>query len=247
METLAGRNSVFEALRAGRRTIEQISIAQGAAQRGVLAEIVALAAKRSIPVRQVRRQELDRRAGEIKHQGVIAQVASYPYASTDDMLALAALRSEQPFLLALDLVQDPQNLGTLVRACEAVGVHGILLPGRRSVQVTPAVSRASDGAVEHLLIASVGNLTNALNALKKQGVWVVGIEEHPRSQDYRQVDLNMPLALVLGSEGRGMRRLVADTCDLLISLPMRGEINSLNVASAGAVVLYHALAARTER
>lgn len=244
MEILAGRNSVREALRAGRRRISQVVLAEGAETGGSVAHILKMCRATGVPVVHAKRHELDRLGGNLRHQGVAAQVSPYPYVQLEDILALARQRTEPPFLLALDSLQDPQNVGSLLRTAEAVGVHGIILPSRRSAQVTPAVSRASAGAVEHLLVASVINLARALDGLKEMGVWVVGIEDRPAAQDYRAVDLNLPLALVLGGEGEGLRRLTADKCDLVLRIPMRGRIDSLNVSVAGSIVLYRAWGAR---
>lgn len=246
MEILAGRNSVYEALRAGRRRVQRILVARGAQERGTLADLLAEAATQRVTVEQVDRGQLDRVAGDLHHQGVVAEATPYPYAEVADLLRLAQRRSEPPLLLALDAVQDPQNVGTLLRTAEVVGAHGVLLPGRRAAQITPAVSRASAGAVEHLLIAQVTNLVRALDELKEAGLWVVGVEAHPDASDIAHVNLNMPLALVLGSEGSGMHRLVAEHCDLLVQLPMRGQISSLNVAVAGSILLYQAWLARRQ-
>jgi 23S rRNA (guanosine2251-2'-O)-methyltransferase len=243
-EILAGRNPIHEALVAQRRRVYTVICAEGADEKGTLAEILRLCRDRGIPIITAKRQELDRLSDALSHQGVLAEVSPYPYATLDDLLAAAARRGEAPFLLALDGLQDPQNVGTLLRTAEAVGVHGVILLERRAVDITPAVSRASAGAVEHLLVAKVTNLVQTFEALKRAGVWIVGVEDHPHAQDYRQVDLNMPLALVVGSEGEGMRRLTAERCDLLVRLPMRGKIGSLNVAVAGSIVLYQAWAAR---
>jgi len=166
------------------------------------------------------------------------------YVEIDDILAPAREGGEMPFVLALDSLQDPQNVGSLMRTAEAVGVHGVILPDRRAVGVTPAVSRASAGAVEHLQVAMVKNLVRALDELKERGLWIAGGEDHPEAVDYTGVDLNRPLALVLGSEGRGMRRLVAERCDFLLRIPMRGRVGSLNVSVAGGILLYRAWHAR---
>jgi len=159
-------------------------------------------------------------------------------------MATARQRDERPFLLALDSLQDPQNVGSLLRTAEAVGVHAVIVPVRRAVGITPAVSRASAGAVEHLRIARVTNLARTLDDLKTERVWIVGAEDRPGAQDYREVSLDMPLVLVVGSEGRGMRRLTAEKCDLLVRIPMRGHIGSLNVSVAGSILLYEAWRAR---
>ena len=244
MEILTGRNSVREALLARRRDVRRVVLAEGVVQKGTITQILQLCDELRVPVSRANRRELDRLGGDPKHQGIAAQVSSYPYVSLATVLALAHQREELPFLLALDLVQDPQNVGSLLRTAEAVEVHGVLLPARRSAQITPAVSRASAGAVEHLLVCSVTNLVRALRDLKSRGIWAVGVEDHPSAKDYRLADLDLPLVLVLGSEGRGMRRLVAQECDLLLRIPMRGRINSLNVTVAGSILLYQAWNAR---
>ena len=243
-ELLVGRNSVREALLACRRRIERVLLAEGVREKALIEDILRLCRQAGISVIRLRRDELDRLGGGLEHQGVAAQVSSYPYADVAGILALARQRQEPPFLLALDSLQDPQNVGSLLRTAEAVGVHGIILPIHRAVGITPAVSRASAGAVEHLPVAQVTNLANTLEALKAEGIWVVGLESDPSLQDYRLVELNMPLVIVLGSEGYGMRRLVAEKCDLLLRLPMRGRIGSLNVSVAGSILLYQAWNAR---
>jgi len=243
-ETLVGRNSVREALLARRRRIERILLAEGVEEKASIEDILRLCQRAGVPVLRVGRDELSRLSGSLEHQGVAAQASSYPYADLAETLALARQRQEAPFLLALDSLQDPQNVGSLLRTAEVVGVHGAILPLHRAVGITPAVSRASAGAVEHLLVAQVTNLASTLEHLKAQGIWVVGLESRPSLQDYRLADLNMPLVIVLGSEGYGIRRLVAEKCDLLLRLPMRGRINSLNVSVAGSVLLYHAWSAR---
>ena len=245
MEYLLGRNAVREALRAQRRRCEYLLLGEGVAPKGVIADLLSLCRQQGVPVRSATKRELDRVAGEVKHQGVAARVSDYPYANLDEILALAAERDEMPLLLALDTLEDPQNVGSLMRTAEAVGVHGIILPRRRAVAVTPAVSRASAGAVEHLLVALVVNLGRALEELKERAVWIVGVEETSRARSYLATDLDMPLALVLGSEGRGMRRSIVEKCDLLVQIPMRGRIHSLNVAVAGSILLYRAMEART--
>jgi len=244
LEILAGRNAVREALVAGRRRVGRVLLAEGTVDKAILGDIQGLCRQHGVPLTRARREELDRLAQDVRHQGVVAEVSPYPYAELDEMLALARERNEPPLLLALDLVQDPQNVGSLLRTAEAVGVHGVILPERRSVDVTPAVSRASVGAVEHLRVGLVTNLARTLDELKEAGVWVVGVEDLPAAQDYRQADLDRPLVLVLGSEGEGMRRLVVDKCDLLVRIPMRGRISSLNVAVAGSLLLYRAWEAR---
>jgi len=180
---------------------------------------------------------LDRLAGGANHQGVVAAAAEFRYVAWEDLLARAALVGEPALLLVLDHLTDPQNFGTLLRTAEAVGVHGIIIPRERAVGITPAVVKASAGAVAHLPIAQVVNLPRTLDALKKQGVWVIGLDAGG-PQMYDEVDYNIPLALVVGSEDRGLSRLVREKCDLLVKLPMRGKVESLNAAVAGSIVLY---------
>jgi len=241
-EWLYGRNPIYEVLRAGRRQVLNLKLAQGVQEKGRVADILQLCRQRKLPVAQVPRQELDRI--DPNHQGVALRAGDYPYAALDQILTLAADRSEPPFLLILDTLQDPQNLGTLLRTAEAVGVHGVILPLARTATVTPAVVSSSSGAAEHLLVAQA-NLAQALTTLKEADVWSVGLDAGPDSQPASRVNLKGGLALVVGSEGSGMRRLVRERCDILMRLPMRGKIESLNAAVAGSVALYLALAART--
>jgi 23S rRNA (guanosine2251-2'-O)-methyltransferase len=228
-------------MRAGRRHAFLVIIAEGAQEKGRLAEIRQLAAARKIPVERVARQRLDG-LGE-GHQGAALEVNDYPYSTLADMLALAARRGEPPFLLLLDALQDPQNLGTLLRTAEITGVHGVLLPFRQTATITPAVVSASSGASEHLLVAQA-NLAQSIAGLKEAGVWGIGLEGGPLAQPPGRVHLDGPLALVVGNEGQGMRSLVRDSCDLLLRLPMRGKIESLNAAVAGSIALYLAWQAR---
>ena len=244
VEFLAGRNSVREALVASRRRVYKVVLGEGVSEKGVIADILRLCHERDVPVVRAERQVLDTLIANLVHQGIVAQASSYPYVELSVAMDLARQRDEPPFLLALDSLQDPQNVGSLLRTAEAVGVHGVIVPTRRSVGITPAVSRASAGAVEHLLVCKVTNLARTLDALKSEGVWVVGVEDRAGSQDYRTVSLDMPLVLVVGSEGHGLRRLTADKCDLLLRIPMQGRISSLNVSVAGSIVLYEAWRAR---
>lgn len=240
-EWLYGRNPIYETLRARRRKVLGLQVAQGVQQKGRLAETIQLARKNGVKVRTVPRQDLDKI--DRNHQGVALQVGEYPYAGIPEMLSLAQERDEAPFLLVLDTLQDPQNLGTLLRTAEAVGVHGVLLPLAHTATVTPAVVSSSSGASEHLLITQT-NLAQALQILKDEDVWAIGLDGGPESQPAERVNLKGGLALVVGSEGDGMRRLVRERCDILMRLPMRGQIESLNAAVAGSVALYLALAAR---
>jgi 23S rRNA (guanosine2251-2'-O)-methyltransferase len=239
-DVLYGRNAVREALRAQRRTFQRLLVSSGAQEAGTLGEVVKLAEKVGVPVERVDRHDLDRRLREANHQGVALECSEYPYVELEECLALADQRGEPTLLLMLDHLQDPQNVGTLLRTAEVVGAHGVIIPGRRAAEVTPAVVNASSGATEHLHIAVVGNLAQTIAEAQKAGVWVVGVEDDERAQDYDRADLDMPLALVVGAEGPGLARLTRERCDFLIKLPMAGQIASLNAAVAGSIVLYHA-------
>jgi 23S rRNA (guanosine2251-2'-O)-methyltransferase len=236
-ETIYGRNAVCECLRARRRRVYKLFLAEGVKEADIVAEIVALAQQAKVAIERVERAALDK-IGAVNHQGVAAEVSAYPYTDLGEILTQAEGRDEPSFLLLLDCLEDPQNLGTLLRTAEVVGVHGIVIPKRRAVGVTPAVANASAGATEYLQVARVTNLARAIGELKKRGVWVVGLEDLPQAQLYSQFDLSGPLALVVGSEGRGIRRLVLESCDVVLRLPMRGRIGSLNAAVAGSIALY---------
>ncbi len=241
-EILYGRQPVRECLRARRRHIHQLILAEGVSEKDIVAEILKLATGLKLPVKRVPRSELDRIAKV--HQGVALEVASYPYVEVGAILGWARKLGERPLILALDHVQDPHNLGALLRTAEVGGIHGAIIPGRRAVGVTPAVVSTSAGASEHVRLAQVTNLVRTLESLKAEGLWVVGLESRSSARPYDQVDLNLPLALVVGAEAQGLSRLVRETCDLLVRLPMRGQIESLNASVAGGIVLYAALAAR---
>jgi len=237
-ETIYGRNPVFECLAAGRRQVFQIDVARGAREQGALGKIVAHANRIGVPVRRVARGQLDQLGAHINHQGVAAEVDNYPYVDVQAILALAATREEPPWILLLDCLQDPQNLGTLLRTAEVVGVHGVVIPDRRAAQITPAVVNSSSGASEHLLIAQITNMVQTMEQLKERNVWIAGLEDVPEGQVLWESDLRGAIGLVVGSEGEGMRRLVRETCDWMVRLPMWGRVNSLNAAIAGSVALY---------
>jgi 23S rRNA (guanosine2251-2'-O)-methyltransferase len=234
----------MEVLRAGRRSVEQLLVTETVETKGLVAEILATAAERGVPVRRVPRRIIDDLAQGANHQNMALRVGGYPYADLEDVLAVSKKRDEKPFILILDLLKDPQNVGVLMRVADAVGIHGIVMQERRGVAVTPAVVNASSGAVEHLNIVQVTNLVQSMRDLKSQDVWMVGLDIGQNVPPIDKTDLNMSLGMVLGSEGEGLRRLVRDTCDLLLSLPMRGSVASLNVATVGSVALYAAWQAR---
>lgn len=241
-EWICGRNPVYECLRARRRDLYRLHLAEGVEERGRLQEIMQLARERKLPIQRVARHTLDKL--DDAHQGVGLECSEYPYSGLEDIIQKARGSGESAFVLALDMIQNPQNLGTLLRSAEAAGLHGVLIPLARAAGVTPAVVHASSGACEHLLIAQV-NLANALTELKERAdAWVVGLEGSPEAQPYTKLNLKGALVIVVGNEGEGMRPLVRSRCDLLASLPMRGEIDSLNAAVAGSILIYRALESR---
>lgn len=231
-----------ECLRARRRTFYRLALAEGVRRSSIVADLVHLAGALSLPVQEVPRHQLDRL--EAAHQGVALEVSGYPYVSLETILDHASQSGEAPFMLALDHIQDVHNLGALLRTAEAVGVHGVIIPERRAASVTPAVVSTSAGASEHMRVTQVVNLVRCLEELKARGVWVVGLDNCPAAREYDQMDLAVPLVLLVGAEGEGLSHLARRTCDLLIRLPMRGQIGSLNASVAGGVALYAALAAR---
>ncbi len=248
-ETLVRRHPVLEALRAGRRAIYRLHVERGGrADDPEVRAILDAANAARVPVVNDDRQTIDRlaqRAGaDAKHQGVLLETGPYPYADVDEMLGLAERRDEKPLLLLLDLLHGPQNIGTLLRTAEACGVHGVILQDRRAPEITPAVVQYAAGATEHLLIAKVTNLVQTMRSLKDAGVWLAGMDMDEEAQALGRIDLDMPLGIVVGHEGEGLRRLVHERCDFIIRLPMRGQIESLNAAVAGSILLYAAWQAR---
>jgi len=243
-ELVYGRNPVYECLRAGRRSILRLLIAQNSKETGTLGEIVRLARHKRLSFQRVDRHQLDRLVPNVNHQGVVAEVSAYPYVEIAEMLAIARERAQSPLLLLLDCLQDPQNLGTLLRTAQVVGAHGVVLLERRAASITPAVVNASSGACEHLRVAQVVNLVQTMERLKAENLWIAGLEDVPEAQLLWNADLRGPIALVVGSEGSGIRRLVRERCDFMIRLPMFGQINSLNAAVAGSIALYEILRQR---
>ena len=240
-EFIYSRNAVYEALRAKRREVFKIQVAEGAQEKGRLADILTMAKERRIPVEKAQRARLDK--VHQNHQGVVAEVGGYSYSDLIEILELAGQKNEAPFVLLLDSLNDPQNFGTLLRTAEAIGVHGILIPLAHAVEVTPAVVNASSGASEHLLIGRT-NLAQAIDALREADVWVVGLDQSGTELEAGSRHLKGALGLVVGSEGEGIRQLVRSKCDIVLKLPMRGQIESLNAAVAGSVALYLAYLAR---
>ncbi len=242
-EWLYGRNAVYEALIARRRPAYRLIISETAQPKGRLADILRVAKQTDLPIEKVSKGALNQI--HPAHQGVALQVDPYPYQQIEDLLLYAAEKKRAPFILILDILQDPQNVGALLRTAEGVGVHGIILPLRESVEITPAVVNASAGASEHLLIAR-SNLAQAIEILKQRGIWVVGLEDTPAAQPIDQISLKGAIALVVGGEGSGIRPLVRRSCDLLARLPMKGKIHSYNAAVAGSIALFLAALARRE-
>ena len=243
-EFIYSRNAVYETLRAKRREVFRIQLAEGAQEKGRLDYILRMAKERKIIVERLPKVRLDKI--HENHQGVVAEVSEYPYSDIVDILEYASQKGEPPFVLIIDSLQDPQNFGTLLRTAETVGVHGVILPLAHTVEVTPAVVNASSGASEHLRIAR-SNLSQAIDVLNKEDIWVVGLDQDGETVGAsHDSPLRGALALVVGSEGEGLRELTRKKCDIVLKLPMRGQVESLNAAVAGSVALYLAYLARNK-
>ena len=242
---LAGRHAVVEAIKAG-RGINRILLADGLRGPSVH-ELRDLARENGVTVDVVSRAKLDAAVPEgVRHQGVLAYVAPVAYVAVEEIIAAARERGEDPLLLLLDGIEDPQNLGALLRTADAAGVHGILLPRRHSVPLTETVARVSAGALEYVPVARIGNIAQTMRALKEQGFWIAGADMAGEEM-YDRANLTGALVLVIGSEGRGMSRLTRDLCDFTVRLPMHGKINSLNASAAGAILMYEVLRQRTAK
>ncbi|MBI4186349.1 MAG: 23S rRNA (guanosine(2251)-2'-O)-methyltransferase RlmB [Chloroflexi bacterium] len=241
-QIIEGRNPVIEALKAG-RPINKILLMRDVKGHGAVDEILRLARARAIPVEYVDRHVIDCQSATGASQGVIAYAAAREYANLDDLLAISRQKNETPLYCILDGIQDPHNLGAILRTAEATGVHGVVVRERRAVGLTPAVAKASAGAVEYVPVARVINISRALETLKKNGVWVIGIDTGGESP-YTGVDFRQPTAVVIGSEGKGISDLVKKKCDLRAFIPMKGRIASLNASVAAAVVMYEAFRQR---
>lgn len=235
-----GRNAVLQALRAG-TDISRVLLARGTKRDGMLGEALEIARREQIPIQEVERDALDKllKRGSL-HQGIVAEAGEFEYVDVRDILTAARAKNEPPFLLLLDNVQYVTNFGALLRTAEIIGVHGVIIPEHRQAGVTAQVRKASAGAVDFMNIARVTNLAQTIDELKKQNIWVVGIEEAPKAIPYNKGDYTIPLAFVVGSEVDGLRRLTRDKCDYMVQLPMWGRTPSLNVSVAGSIVLYEA-------
>lgn len=242
-DIIHGRNPVIEALRSGRR-INRVLIAQGIQEQGV-AEIVRLARERGIPVENAPRNVLDKEAGSAAHQGVIALAVARKEIGFDDLSDISKEKNEAPLYVILDGIEDPHNLGAIIRTAEASGVHAILIRSHREVGITPVVAKASAGAVEYMAVVVVTNIAQAIIELQKNGLWVTGIEAGSKTL-YTGVDYKVPSAIVIGGEGKGISDLVKKRCDILASIPMHGQISSLNASVAAGIVLYEAYRQRAD-
>ena len=241
---LEGRNALTEALRSG-RTIDKVFIASGETDRA-LQKLAADAKEAGAVVVPVDRRKLDAMSYTRAHQGVIALAAARNYFSIDDLLEEAASRGETPLLVICDELSDPHNLGAIIRSAECAGAHGVIIPKRRSVGLTATVAKASAGAVEYMKVAKVTNINAAIEELKEKGVWVFGTAAEGSIPMYR-ADLTVPAAIVIGSEGEGMSRLVQKNCDVTVNIPMKGRINSLNASAAASILLYEAVRQRLSK
>ena len=237
---LEGRNAVLEVLKSG-RDIEKIIIQKGNVE-GTVRRIAGMAKERGIVVQEAARQKLDEMSQTKNHQGVIAVVSEHEYAEVDDILRSAAEKGEKPFIIILDNITDPHNLGAVIRTAECAGAHGVIIPKRRSVGLTAVVGKTSAGALEYMPVARVTNIARTIEELKKQGVWVACADMD--GEDYYDASLDGAIALVIGSEGEGVSRLVKEKCDFTVSIPMYGKISSLNSSVAGALLMYEVVRQR---
>lgn len=233
-DIIAGRNPVNEAIRSS-RTIDKILVAKGE-RTGAVVGILAKAKEKQIPIKEVDSKKLDFLSGGANHQGIVAVVAVKEYSSVEDIFALAEQRGEKPFIVVLDEVEDPHNLGAIIRTAECTGAHGIIIPKRRSATLSYSVGKASAGAVEYMPVARVTNIANTIELLKEKGLWVFGADMN--GTDYTECNFEGAVALVIGNEGEGIGRLVREKCDQIVSLPMKGKINSLNASVAAGVLMY---------
>ena len=239
-EVISGRNPVSEALR-GSRPIDKIMVAKGE-KSGAVVGILAKAREKKIPVKEVDRTKLDFLSGGAVHQGIIAFAAVKEYCSVEDILACAESRGEPPFIVVLDELEDPHNLGAIIRTAECAGVHGVIVPKRRSAGLSYTVGKASAGAIEYMNVARVTNIAATIDELKAKGVWVFGADMN--GTDYEKCDFSGSCAIVIGNEGKGISRLVREKCDVIVSLPMKGKINSLNASVAAGILMYQAMKGR---
>jgi 23S rRNA (guanosine2251-2'-O)-methyltransferase len=240
-DKIFGRNPVLEALK-GDRSINKLIIAKGTTG-GSLSEIRAKALAKKIPIQEVERTNLDSLAEGANHQGVMALVAARDYVEVEDILAIAKQKGEDPLILLLDEIEDPHNLGAILRSADGAGAHGVIIPKRRSASLTETVAKASAGAVEYVPVARVSNIAQTIEALKQQGIWIVGADALG-DKVYWEQDMTGPLGIVVGSEGKGIGRLIKEKCDFLVGIPMKGKISSLNASVATSLILFEILRQR---
>lgn len=243
-DQIEGRNSVIELLESG-RDINKIFVQDGE-KHGSINKIIAMASERKILINTISKEKMKQMAQTENYQGVIAIVPPFDYVDIEDILSEAKDRQEDPFIVLLDGIEDPHNLGSIIRTAETAGVHGIVIPKRRAASVNATVNKVSAGAVEHLKIARVNNMVETMKYLKEQGLWICGTDMDTKTYYYSQ-DLTGPLAIVIGSEGFGMSRLVKENCDFLVKIPMRGKITSLNASVSAGIVMYEAVEQRLKK
>ena len=231
---IEGRNPVLEALKSGRE-IDKLFIQKGAVE-GSIRQIIAMAREKNILIKEVDKAKLDALSVSKHHQGVIASAALYRYYEIDEILQIAKDKGEDPFIVILDEISDPHNLGSILRTCDAAGVHGVIIPKRRAVGLTPVVAKTSAGAIEYVPVAKVTNITQTIEYLKKKNIWIAGADI--AGAPYYKKDMTGPIAVVIGSEGEGISRLVKESCDYLVSIPMSGKITSLNAGVSAAIIVY---------
>ncbi|GAF22568.1 MULTISPECIES: 23S rRNA (guanosine(2251)-2'-O)-methyltransferase RlmB [Shouchella] len=234
-EFVTGKNPVIESLKSGRE-IHKVWIGEGS-QRGQMTAIIQSAKEKNILVQTAPKKKLDQLVGHSNHQGVVASIAAYRYAEIDDLFEKAKEKDEEPFFLILDEIEDPHNLGSIMRTADAVGAHGIIIPKRRAVGLTQTVAKSSTGAIEYIPVVRVTNIPRTMDDLKKRGLWFAGTDAKGE-QDYHQGSFDMPLGLVIGSEGKGISRLVKEKCDFLLQIPMVGQVTSLNASVAASLLMY---------
>ncbi len=240
---IEGRNPVLEALKSGRE-IDKIFVQKDAGE-GSIRQIIAIAREKKLLIKEVDKAKLDGLSKTRNHQGVIASAALYKYYEVDEILQSAREKGEDPFIVILDEITDNNNLGSVLRTADAAGVHGIIIPKRRAVGLTPAVAKISSGAIEYVPVAKVTNLSHTIEYLKKEGLWIIGAEMG--GETYYDKDMTGPIALVIGSEGEGLGRLIKENCDYLVSIPMKGKISSLNAAVSAAIILFEIQKQRTAK
>ncbi|MCD8026758.1 MAG: 23S rRNA (guanosine(2251)-2'-O)-methyltransferase RlmB [Clostridiales bacterium] len=239
-DVISGRNPVSEAIRSG-RPIDKILVARGE-KSGAVVGILAKAREKQIPIKEADRTKLDYISGGAAHQGIVAFAAVRDYSSVEDIFEYAQSLGEAPFIVVLDEIEDPHNLGAVIRTAECAGVHGIIVPKRRSAGLSYTVGKASAGAVEYMRVARVTNIASLIDELKERGVWVYGADMN--GTDYKDCDFSGACAIVIGNEGKGISRLVREKCDVIVSLPMKGKINSLNASVAAGILMYKAMGDR---